>query len=161
MNGQKWYHSNCKNILPHTKMAGRDKNDRTNGRTICQQNRIAFSPYVTIQGDALNRWSPTSQKLVEALRSTSARVVQYVTSQEQLQQVHYSWQEAQYQDLQVCHWVLWSPVHHEQEQQYAWSLSPSSSKPSSPRTRMTIRLNEWSSSVSRNVLTSSSKKSFW
>ncbi len=39
----KWYHSNCKNVLPHTKMAGRDKNDRTNSRTICQQNRIAFS----------------------------------------------------------------------------------------------------------------------
>ncbi len=45
MNGQKWYHSNCKNVLPHTKMAGCDKNDRTNGRTICQQNRIAFSPF--------------------------------------------------------------------------------------------------------------------
>jgi hypothetical protein len=26
MNGQKWYYSNCKNVLPHTKMAGRDKN---------------------------------------------------------------------------------------------------------------------------------------
>ena len=44
MNGQKWYHSNyCKNVLPHTKTAGHDKNDRTNSRTICQQNRIAFS----------------------------------------------------------------------------------------------------------------------
>jgi hypothetical protein len=39
----KEYHSNCKNVLPHTEMAGRDKNDITNGRTICQQNRIAFS----------------------------------------------------------------------------------------------------------------------
>jgi hypothetical protein len=43
MNEQKWYHSNCKNVLSHTKMAGHDKNDRTNSRTICQQNRIAFS----------------------------------------------------------------------------------------------------------------------
>jgi hypothetical protein len=42
MNWQKWYHSNCKNVLPHTKMAGCDKNYRTNSRTICQQNRIAF-----------------------------------------------------------------------------------------------------------------------
>jgi hypothetical protein len=47
----KWYHSNCKNILPHTKMAGRDKNDRTNSRTICQQNRIAFS-HVTLTQEA-------------------------------------------------------------------------------------------------------------
>ncbi len=39
----KWYHSNCKNVLPHTKMAGCDKNGRTNSRTDCQQPRIAFS----------------------------------------------------------------------------------------------------------------------
>ncbi len=44
----KWYHSNFKNVLPHTKMAGRDKNDRTNSRTICQQNRIAFSLLETL-----------------------------------------------------------------------------------------------------------------
>jgi hypothetical protein len=43
MNGIKKIDSNCKNVLPHTKMAGRDKNDRTNSRTFCQQNRIAFS----------------------------------------------------------------------------------------------------------------------
>jgi hypothetical protein len=44
MNGIKKIDSNCENVLPHTKMAGRDKNDRTNSRTFCQQNRIAFSP---------------------------------------------------------------------------------------------------------------------
>jgi hypothetical protein len=43
MNGIKKIDSNCENVLPHTKMAGRDKNDRTNSRTFCQQNRIAFS----------------------------------------------------------------------------------------------------------------------
>ncbi len=40
------------NVLPHTKMAGRDKNGRTNSRTICQQNRIAFS-----QGLDLNKFN--------------------------------------------------------------------------------------------------------
>lgn len=49
MNGQKWCHSNCENVLPHTKMAGRDKNDRTNSRTFCQQNRIAFSPVQLVE----------------------------------------------------------------------------------------------------------------
>jgi hypothetical protein len=44
----KWYHSNCKNVLPHPKMAGRDKNGRINSRTNCQQNRIAFSPMLDI-----------------------------------------------------------------------------------------------------------------
>ncbi len=41
----------CKNVLPHTKMAGRDKNDWTNSRTICQQNRIAFSPILDPKTD--------------------------------------------------------------------------------------------------------------
>ena len=52
MNGIKKIDSFTK-ILPHTKMAGRDKNDRTNSRTICQQNRIAFSPLVVSAADTL------------------------------------------------------------------------------------------------------------
>jgi hypothetical protein len=48
MNGQNGTIQIARTFCPIQKMAGHDKNGRTNSRTSCQQNRIAFSPLLPL-----------------------------------------------------------------------------------------------------------------
>ena len=47
-NGQKLSIQIERTFCPIQKMTGRDKNGRANSRTICQQNRIAFTNYIKV-----------------------------------------------------------------------------------------------------------------